>query len=373
MKPLLKIISLVLSVVFVATFFGCSTPTPSLPIEPEQPIEGDDQVYHSIIKDKKFKQGFVVRGLGKSMYEDEIESFGDPYDPLVYFDYEKDGLRPSWRLCQWASRYPFHDKENSTFEYKNGKKTYNYRFTDLGNGAYRYDNQSKSIAVNTKTGEYSLELKGSEIYKDVRVAGQEWPHLLLEQYISASSGEFVAAKISDSASIRVRLDARLDSFVDNMGEDADPSLHSAMCLFYLFVANYDESTSVFTDMLWFGIPVFDNRYAVSPEMSFPDVGSKDSATEKWIFNISSDTFFSGDNNFYDEGGNRVFNEWKTVDVELVSLIRRAFDEAQEAGYMTDSAWENLYINGMYTGFEIPGNYDIKMSFKNLDVITEKIK
>ena len=108
-------------------------------------------------------------------------------------------------------------------------------------------------------------------------------------------------------------------------------------------------------------------------MSFPDSGSKGSATEKWIFNISSDNFFSPDNNLYDEEGKMIFGEWKTVDVELVSLIRRAFEEAQNAGYMANSSWENLYVNGMYTGYELPGNYDIDMSFKNIDIITEKIK
>jgi len=41
--------------------------------------------------------------------------------------------------------------------------------------------------------------------------------------------------------------------------------------------------------------------------------------------------------------------------------------------MVNSSWENLYVNGMYTGYELPGNYDIDMSFKNIDIITEKIK
>lgn len=379
MKKFLRITALILCFVSVLTFAACMGSTKPTP-EPETPGEEidnkDDEVekgYTSILSDKKFKQGFIVRGLGAPIYGDDIEFFGEAYDPMVYFDYGKKGLKPTWRLCQWATRYPFHDKENTSYEYKNGLKTFNYKFMDKGNGVYRYDNQSKTIEFNTKTGEYSLALKASECYKEVRVAGQEWPHLLLEQPITPSSGVFEAAKISDSASIRVKIDVKLNSFKDNMGDEADPSLHSAMCLFYLFVANYEPTTRAFTDMLWFGIPIFDNRYVFSPEMSFPDSGSKGSATEKWIFNISSDNFFSPENNLYDEEGKMIFGEWKTVDVELVSLIRRAFEEAQNAGYMANSSWENLYVNGMYTGYELPGNYDIGMSFKNIDIITEKIK
>lgn len=324
----------------------------------------------SILKDAKFEQGFLVRGLGQPIYGDAIEYFGDMYDPMVRFDYEKKGLRPAWNLCQWASRYPFHDKENTTFEEKNGGKTFNYRFTDKGDGVYLYENQSKTVEVNTATGEIRLALKGSECYTQTyRTQGQEWPHLLLEQNIKAPTAE---TKVSDCSSIRVTLDARLNAFADNMNGTGDPSLHSAIFMFYLFVANYDPNTHKSTDMLWFGIPVFDNRYAYVPQMSFPDVGSKGSASGKWIFNIASSAFYREDNSFYDHENHMIFDQWVTVDVELTSRIKHALREAQNAGYMKDASWDNLYINGMYMGFEIPGNYDIDMSVKNVDILMEKI-
>ena len=278
---------------------------------------------------------------------------------------------PQWHLAQWASRYPFHDKQNTTYEIKNGQKTFNYRFTEVERNHYLYENQSKTFEVNTRTGEYRLALKASECYHSDRVAYQEWPHLLLEQDLCTPSGLNAACKISDSKTIRVKIDAKINEFVDHMGDRADYGLHSAMCLFYLYVANYDETARNFTDMLWFGIPIFDNRYVFSEEASFPDAGSKESATDKWIFNISSSAFFQPDYNLYDEAGKILLNTWRTVDVELTDLIRRAFNAAQEAGYMKDSKWDNLYINGMYTGYELPGTYDIDMSFKNIDIVVEK--
>ena len=325
----------------------------------------------SILRDKTFSQGLIVRGLGRPIYSDPIEFFPemDMYDPKVIFDYGREGLAPAWNLCQWASRYPFHDMDNTTYEIKNGEKTFNYRFTDEGDGVYRYDNQSKTVEVNTATGEIRLALKGSECYtQPQRESGQEWPHLLLEQTMDLPVPE---TKISEHDSIRVRLSSRLNAFTDNTEGPADPAIHSAIFMFYLFVANYDEATNKFTDMLWFGLPVFDNREAIVHEMSFPDVGSKESASGKWIFNISSDNFYSEDNNHYDSNGQMLFNEWKSIDVELLPLIRRALDDAKTAGYMQNAKWENLYINGMYMGIELPGNYDLDMSVKDVDILMGK--
>ena len=318
--------------------------------------------YVSILHDKKFEQGFLVRGLGAPIYGDDIEYFGDMYDPFVFFTYEKKGLEPKWNICQWASRYPFHDKDNTT-------DPFNYRFTEEGGGKYLYENRSKTVEVDTSAGEIRLKLDANECYKYPRTAGQEWPHLLLEQTMSLASAPDKNARICTARSVRAKLNVKMNDFIDYMGDTADGSLHSAMLIFYFFVSNLDPETKTFSDMLWFGMPIFDNRYAYTAEASFPDSGSKGSATEKWIFNISSTEFFDPDNNLYDPTGKTILKgEWKTVDVELLSLLKKGFESAQRAGYMARSRWENLYINGMYIGFELPGTYMLDMSIKNLDIL-----
>ncbi len=318
--------------------------------------------YTSILQDKKFEQGFVMRGLGDPIYGDDIEYFGDMFDPGTVFDYGSKGKHPVWRACQWATRYPFHDVNNTT-------DPFNYRFTDKGNGRYLYENRSKTIETDTRTGEIRLALDGGECYKYPRTQGQSWPHLLFEQYFSNGSAPDPNARVSELDSVRVKLDVKMNEFVDYMGDSADPSLHSAMFLVYLFVYEYDPDLRAFTDMLWFGLPVFDNRHVFSAEASFPDVGTKESATNKWIFNIASHLFFNNDNNLYSPDGEILYDEYKSVDIELLGLIRRAFDDAQRAGYMKGSKWENLYINGTYFGFELPGTYKLDMTVKNLDILT----
>ena len=336
-------------------------PTPGGDPEPEYG-------YVSMLTDRKFENGFVMRGLGAPIYGDPIETFGDLYDPNVYFQYGKSGLPvPEWNLCQWATRYPFHDVNNESPYLPEGKL--NYSFTELSEGKYQYLNTSKRIIVDTNTGEYSLGLKASECFKYPRADKQEWPHWFIEKRIWNVPDPPMQTSVAQSQSIKIRFDVRLNSFEDKMEGQADPSLHSGMCVFYLFVANRDPNTKMFTDMLWFGLTVFDNRYVLASEQSFPDVGSKGSATEKWIFNIPGSAFFTPDYNLKTPDNQPILNEWRSVDVDVLEWIDKAFRAAQANGYMQSSRWENLYINGMYFGYETPGTYDIDMSFRNVDIVS----
>jgi hypothetical protein len=126
---------------------------------------------------------------------------------------------------------------------------------------------------------------------------------------------------------------------------------------------------MFTDMLWFGLVVYDNRFVLSAKQSFPDEGSKSSATGKWIYNIASSEFFDLDYNLKTPDNKPVFNQWRTVDVDVLGCVDEALKAAHSNGYMANAKWENLYVNGMYFGYECPGTYDIDMSFKNVDVVS----
>ncbi len=331
----------------------------------KQESEEETEGYVSLLTDKNYENGFYMRGLGMPIYNDPIETFGtEMYDPGVKFQYGKQNTNePEWNLCQWATRYPFHDINNSSPHLPEGK--INYTFEDLGNGKYQYLNSSKSLMVDTTTGELSMGLKASECFKYPRTQGQEWPHWLMEKRIYNQANPPKQCHIASSQSLVVNMDVRVNSFVDHMGDSADKGLHSAICMMYLFVSNLDRG--MFTDMLWFGLYLFDNRYIITSQESFPDVGTKGSASEKWIFNIASSEYFDLNYNLRTVDGEIVLNEWRTVNVDVLGKIHEAFNSAQMNGYMKNSKWENLYINGMYFGFELPGTYDIDMSFRNFDI------
>ncbi|MBQ9710525.1 MAG: hypothetical protein IJV67_07880 [Clostridia bacterium] len=300
------------------------------------------------------------------MYGDEIENFGDRFGIVANFQYGLDlKEKPDWRICQWASRFPFHDIYNTLHKS-------NYRFYDLGGGKYVYDNVSKTVGIDTEIGQLDLTLRASACYKKPRVAGQEWPHLLVERDIGEVGKPSDLTRLNTMDKLTVNMDVRINDYKDCMGDEANWDLHAIIFIFYLQIANFNPESGMFDDMIWFGLPVWDNRWAFTPLQSFPDSGTKDSATDKWIYNIPTETFFSKENNLYTPEGEKIIGEWKNINLDILPIAKKAFLEAQNNGYMVNSKFENLCINGMYFGFESCGTYDAAISIKNFDIIKETL-
>lgn len=351
MKNKILIFTLVLSLLFTVFMVGCSTNPKKEDINGGEEIVGDES--SSILSDRKFKRGFEVRGLGLPIYKDhaEEETYGPLYDTGYVFQYGKEDLdKPVWQICQWSSRYAFHDESITTFT-ANGTE-------------YTYQNPSKFFRVNTSTGEFTLGLEGEKcyVYGD-RDVYQEWPHLLISRDIKRS----LLTKISDKTELKIYVDATLDRFEDKMRIEPHPHIHAAQCMFYLYISNYDEATNNFSDMLWLGMTLFDSRTDYTEEFAKQDTGSKDSETHKFIYNVSSTEYLSRNNNFYDKKAQVVVGSSISIDFDILPFVKTALRKAQEAGCMLESSYENLYVNGMYIGFELPGTYNLEMTFKNMDI------
>lgn len=319
-----------------------------------QSEEKEEPEEYSLLTDKKFKRGFKVRGLGLPIYPEHAdeETFGDAYDTGYVFDYGKTTEdAPLWSVCQWSTRYAFHDTSITTFTAK-GR-------------TYTYENKSKLFRVNTGTGEFTLGLKASEcyVYGD-RYGTQEWPHLLISRE-NINRNEF--SRIYGKEEIRVRLNASLDKFEDKMRTTPSEVVHAAQCMFYLYVSNYNKQSNNFSDMLWLGMSIFDSRYEYTPPYARGDTESKESATGKYIYNVQNEYYLGAGNNFYEDGQISVGNK-VSIDFDILPFVQIALDKAKEDGYMLSSSYENLYINGMYVGFELPGTYDIQMSFDGMDIV-----
>lgn len=352
-----KIICIILSLIFIVMFAGCN----GNEIIPNDNNDKDIDMGTSLLTDKTFKNGFGVRGLGEPIYPKHAgeETYGeDKIGIVTKFQYGKTDLdQPHWNIAQWSTRYPFHNPDITEFK-------------DLGNNTYSYSNQSKLLEVNTKTGEFKLGLKASEcfVYGD-RTAGQEWPHLLIERNLTNQTNPSPFTKISDKEKIVVSVTSRLNYFEDKMTVPADESLHSAMMMLYLYVSHRNPDTKTFDDMIWLGVMIFDNRWEYSHQMDFVDSGSKGSATEKYIYNLGGEDFLSKDNNFWKNGQivSGYDSPWVKATVDVLPYISTALERAQLSDCMTGCDYENLYISGMYIGFELPGTYDIEMSFKDVDI------
>ncbi len=330
----------------------CAGQEPVQPAEPIDPKEGT-----SLLTDKKFRNGFSLRGLGEPIYPEhaEEETTEDKFGTVGLLQYGKNGLdAPVWTIAQWSTRYSLHDA----------------LFTSPSEGVYRYENTSKLVQVDTSDGSFTLGLKASEcyVYGD-RVPGQEWPHLLIERDLTNQTSPSPFTKVSDKQKILVSVKARLDAYEDKMTVEANPGVHAAQLMYYLFISHRNPQTKTFDDMIWLGLPVFDNRSETVAQADFVDSGSKGSATERYIYNLGSDEFLTGDNNFWKDGRICAGEDtpYVSVAVDVLPCIRTALERAQAADCMQDCEYENLYVSGMYIGFELPGTYDIQMSFQELDI------
>lgn len=345
----------------------------------------------NLIIDGKFENGLHLRGLHAKIYNDPIENFqdipGNLRESLINFDYSEKGYNTNgyretaqsnfkWILHQAATRYPFNDVNNTVKSESlvDGSETFNYRFTPAAqnNGVNLYENQSKTVGVNTSTGEISLLLKGSECYKYDRKYGEEWPHLVLLQNWGDVPGDFCYTNpeyaLKNIDSLRVKLNLKVDEFVDNMGEDANPDLHSAICMYYIMLGYKQPAASAYSDFLYLGLTVFDNRNAIPAGGSYQD-GGKASTTNKWIYNINGTDYYDPWENNLWENGAVAKGKWANVDLELLPYVERAFKDAQNGDCMKGANMDDLYVVGLYLGFELPGNYDLGMTFKDVEILS----
>ncbi len=345
----------------------------------------------NLIVDSKFENGLHLRGLHAKIYNDPIENFcdipGNLRESMINFDYSEKGYNTNgyketaqsnfkWILHQAASRYPFNDVNNtmSSQSLVDGSETFNYRFTPAAqnNGVNLYENQSKTVGVNTSTGKISMLLKGSECYKYDRKYGEEWPHLVLLQHWGEVPGDFCYTNpeyaLKNINSLQVKMGLKVDKFADNMGEDADTDIHSAICMYYILLGYKKPNAQAYSDFLYLGLTVFDNRNAIPAGGSFQD-GNKESATNKWVYNINGTDYYDPWENNLWENGVPAEGKWANIDLELLPYIDKAFTDAQNGDCMKGATLDDLYVVGLYLGFELPGNYDLGMTFKDIEILT----
>lgn len=312
--------------------------------KPAEVITVDDGIYE-IFPDTKFEQGFRVSGLYSLQ-----EATQQPY----WFKYGNDELIPTWKICQWDSGEDLRD-ENLTM------------FMDLGDGQYVYENSSKTITVDTQEGSLGLKLLSSQVYDDARKEGESWPHIMLENsYFLAASENPGALYVNNMDHLRLQISQQLSFYEDHMGESADPSLHA--CSFYMYIYMKGLNSSGRVEQLWFGIPMFDNRYTYCPEYGAKDTGKED-ATGLFIYNVPGKDITTV--TWHDEETGvpvgSTDNAWMDVDIDLIPYIERALTLAQAQGYMKGVKMESVYVDGMNLGWEMPGTYDAEMIIKNLSL------
>lgn len=297
---------------------------------------------YELFDDTKFEKGFSVTGM---------DSPTNHLLPPYYFNYGDNSLRPKWTLAQWDSKIDFRD-ENETI------------FSSPDDNVYIYENDTKKVTVDTNTGEIGLQLNASAVYDAPRKDGERWPHLLISQDMNSRDTQ-QARQLKNVDHLRLTLSQKLTKFEDHMDGQANSGLHAASMYIYLYVKGINEQGR--TEMTWFGLPLFDNRYPFPGETGMQD-GGKDDASGLFIYLTPSQAFTN--TSFTDETGTPVGSEdnaWMDIDIDLKPFIERALALANEKGFMKGVTMDTVYLDGMNLGWEMPGTYDAEMLIKNLSL------
>ncbi len=279
-----------------------------------------------LIRDPHFQRGFILWETrpGRHVRYGEMPGPESPASPV-------------WGLSQWSSRFPL------------GSNQAQPRL----DGSICWSNAAKSVSLTPITrpsGDLILAANSFEEYGPVaRQASDPWVHLLVEQEFGESH------PLTNLISARLRIDARLLRSRSRHQGDYSPARHAAQFQMFFTVQNRNRRSRGHGDLLWFGVPLYDNRSRFPAEFKARDFGG----TAKFIFTPGGETFARQSTH---DG------EWVRIDQELLPFLHEALALAWARGFLQDSRdLRDYHLGGMNLGWELPGTFDVAMQVRNLSL------
>ena len=196
----------------------------------------------------------------------------------------------------------------------------------------------------------TLEVMGGAEYgARARKSGEPWVHLLVQQEIQDPPA------LSELATARFHLEARLTRSRRAVTPDYSPDLHAAQFQVFFSVQNRNQQSPGYGHYLWFGIPLYDDRHRLPPTRQAPDTGG----TTMFIDTPPGEVFTR--RSAHDQ-------EWITIDKDLLPLLVQGLRAAWQRGYLKDSqSLADYRLAGMNLGWEVPGIIDVAMRVRNLSL------
>ncbi len=250
----------------------------------------------------------------------------------------KEGAKPRWRLCQWATRHSLAAAPRLV----------------KPDGAIVFENEGKRVVIGGASSaerDLVLELKAQNEYRRPRLFGEPWPHLLVEQ----DAGTRIT--LDKLQKVQLHLALQLLFCRDHMAGRADPGLHAAQFQLFLIVKNINRQSGDYQDYFWFGVPFFDNRHDLPRAHRAKDAG-KDSATGKFIYTIAGSALMS--TSLRD-------GKWKTIEKDLLPFILSGLECACERGYLKSRNPRDYAVVNMNLGWEMPGTYHAAVKLRDFSL------
>ncbi|MBQ8402641.1 MAG: hypothetical protein IJX14_12015, partial [Clostridia bacterium] len=230
------------------------------------------------------------------------------------------------------------------------------------------DGQWRSVKYDADAGSLTFHLDTSLYYNGrPAVQGDWWPHLLIEQSdfgYAALPEEQKPFYHCDSASMVVSFDIRLKEYeVTRIEGDW---VQAAQFLMYFYVKGVETN-----DFCWFGLQLFDNRWALNDHYIGYDGGKAD-ASGAMIYSIGSKYIYKDCETRLWEGGRpNAGGDWVHVELDLAPFLQDMFDHGTKEGYFKAKSLSDLVINGMNLGWETIGTFDHTMEIANVRLDVKK--
>jgi len=283
--------------------------------------------YEEIIKDPHFTTGFNLRSPKASE---------GVYDRWIPYPVEGKEITPEWLLGQWGT--------DGVLKSANGK-------TVCGN-----DYKKVAVAKTGEKADLTLDVYANKEYAgDVRKADRMWAHLLVEQGLKKVS------RLVDLKSVKFHLEAKLLSSKLYKPELFDAGKHAAQYQVFFYLQDRNKESEGYGEMIWFGIPVYDNRERKTSRYEAGDFAG----SGMFICTLAHD--FLCKESAHD-------GKWITLEADLLEEMKNAFYIAQKKGFMQKTkSLDDIYLTGMNMGWEVPGLLDVSIQTRNLSLKTLSAK
>lgn len=308
-----------------------------------------------LLFDTNFEYGFDIFGLNN--YHTVL-----PWAKLLTSD--NDALDPAWRIAQWANYVNYFLEKDKTVTETGGEVRYaaNWTEPEEKDGWLTISNLTSTVSVNPDTGSFSLFCDSSREYgvtpsyaqapkmHNPRQAFEDWPHLLLEQYIPAgtSLGDWEAVWFDIAFTVKK---------AENLTPNYNPGLHTAQFSWIFTMTCDNRSKPSHGKGYWFTLPLYDYRYKVI-KASFMEDGGKESATGDMMYGLSNEVAVPGGI----EAGRHY-----TVSVDLYPHLLASFERMRQEGYYADCTLSDMRISTTNIGWELPGTFDAGVEVDYLSV------
>ena len=227
---------------------------------------------------------------------------------------------------------------------------------------FRWENTEKSVEMGQSGATVFDLLLGvdsvSEYGGVYRTVSDPWPAFLLEQRLSEPGTQGPGCPpLSDLVSLDFRMDARLTLAEIIVVAGYDANIHASQYSVYFIVQNLNPASSGYGKLLWLGVPVYDDRYEMTPLYVALDV-----ATGSMIYRIAQQDVAPV--SLHD-------GTWVSYSVDLLPYAMAALQEVWSRGYLTESTdFADYRIGGLNLGWEVPGLSRVAITIRNLSLVAD---